>query len=253
MAATAKRFCVLAVGRSGSTALIEALAAHADIAVPRQGDHRAEGEMLNQRHIGFQLQTYGRMSGRELRLPEDLVEAFFHCHVNSAYAGFKLMPWQLPSYRAFVGRTDIFFVLLRRRDLASMVASWFVANRFDTWKHSSKAVVARWTFGQDHVQTLRGHLIFIHRQLHELDQVRPQVALDYEDLCSADFRSPQLDSFFGRHVALVNPQPPTHASEYLTNWAEFSAFVESESRRLRPLVAAGAFDQLGPSNNAGHE
>lgn len=239
-----RRFCVLTTGRTGSNALFDGIASYSDIAIPTLDGTAGNSELLNPRVVDRYRQLLARHGGPAATDAESTVERFFDsCH-GSAFAGFKLMPWQHPDFASFIQRSDVQRIVLRRDDLPSMLASWFIANRYDSWQKSSRTVVAQWTFGQAHVAELRRHLVFVLHATYQLEQVRDAIQLRYEDLCQPTFRSDALDTFFGRHIALPKPNPATQAREYLRNWPDFVAFVNAEVARIRPRIMAGEFDHV---------
>lgn len=239
-----RRFCVLTTGRTGSNALFDGFARHPDIAVPTLDGGTTNSELLHPRVLDRYRQLLAGHGERATPDAASLVDAFFDSRRDAAFAGFKLMPWQHPDIASFILRSDIKRIVLSRDDLPSMLASWFIANRFDSWQKSSRAVVAEWTFGRAHVAELRRHLIFVLHSKHQLDRVQGAIELRYEDLCEPGFCSEPLDEFFGRHVALPEPKAATQGREYLRNWQEFVDFVNDETAKLRPRIVAGDFDHI---------
>jgi hypothetical protein len=123
--------------------------------------------------------------------------------------------------------------VLSRRDIASMVASWFVARKYDSFTLGSRQVVRSIHFGEDSEEDVRGNLRRVLRNMEMIERVEGAIRVDYEDLCADSFKSQELESFFGREIRLANPRGPTDARQYVENWHEFSAFIDGEMRRYR--------------------
>lgn len=227
-----QRYCVLTAGRSGSTALMNALAAHADIAVPCKDVASEDQELLHPRDFARYAAAYRQLTGLAVDDGDALIEAFYAHHAHDGYAGFKTMPERHAGFDAFCRRSDIRFIVLTRRDVASTVASFFVAAHTGSWRRDGEPQAARWTFGSDHLASVLGHLDYVLRSNAQLAQVPAAIRLSYEDLCQPDFSSPELNALFGRHIALKQAKPPTEARSYMSNWPVFEQFIAQQTLRL---------------------
>lgn len=230
-----QRYCVLTAGRSGSTALMNALAAHADIAVPGKSVASEDQELLHPRDIARYTAAYRQLTGKAIDDDDSLIAAFYAHHADSAYAGFKSMPERHADFTTFSRRRDIRFIVLTRRDVASTVASFFVAAHTGSWRRNGEPQAARWTFGSDHLASVLGHLDYVLKSNALLAQVPAAIRLSYEDLCQPDFSSPELDALFGRRITLMQAKPPTAARSYMSNWPVFEQFIAQQTLQLRAV------------------
>ncbi len=227
------KFCVLTIGRAGSTALMDRLASYSDIALPGKNIECIDQELVHPARIGTQAAAYARLCARTIATPEQLIEAFFAFNSDAAFAGFKTMPNRHRNFDAFVSRRDVQFITLSRFDLASTVASFLVAMATDSWRRQGGAQTARWTFdAQRDAPAVLGNLRYVLNGAARLRRVPNAIALVYEDLCRPAFSDPALDAFFGRPVRLDDPKPPTSGETYVSNWPEFRAFIETQQRAL---------------------
>jgi LPS sulfotransferase NodH len=232
-----RRFCVLTVGRAGSTSLMDCLAQYPDIAVPNKNIACIDQELTHPARIQAHAAAYAELCGRAITTPEQLIECFFEINSDAAFAGFKTMPNRHKDLGRFVARSDIQFVTLTRRDLASTVASFLVAMATESWRRSGEPQAARWQFDvQRDAPAVLGNLRYVVRSHAQLNQVRNAIALVYEDLCDPGFFSKELDAFFGRGIRLCDPKPPTSAEAYVANWQEFHAFVDQAQRQMTAVA-----------------
>ena len=230
-----KKFCVLTVGRAGSTSLMTVLEKSPDIAVPNKNISCVDNELVHPKNVQEYAKKYSELCGKPIATPDELIDGFFAHNASAAYAGFKTMPNRHKNLRAFAARTDIQFITLVRQDVASTVASFLLAMKTDSWRRSGEPQQARWKFDvQQDGPAARSNLAYVLGSLAQLGQVPNAIRLTYEDLCDPKFHSPALDGFFGRPVKLDNPRPPTSASEYVENWEEFKAFMKEAYRNLSP-------------------
>lgn len=229
-----QKFCVLTVGRAGSTALMNRLARESDIALPGKNIDCIDQELAHPARVQAHAAAFARLCGVPISTVEQLIDCFFAANAGSAYAGFKTMPNRHHDYDRFVRRSDIRFITLSRRDVASTVASFVVAMATDSWRRNGGAQTARWTFDPKRDgAAVAGNLRYVLNSMAQLETVPAAIALAYEDLCDPKFASSSLDAFFGRPIRLDDPKPPTSGRSYVANWAEFCAFVE-EVRKVAP-------------------
>ncbi|HXX93983.1 MAG TPA: hypothetical protein VEN81_10135 [Planctomycetota bacterium] len=215
------------------------LATHPDIAVPSRNVPCVDHELVHPRNVRRYMIQYSQLLGRSIATPSELIEAFFELNQKFGYAGFKSMPDRHPDLSSFGSRTDIRFVTLTRRDIASTVASFLVALRTGTWRRSGEAPPASWRFvpSRDAGQAT-GNLSYVLESEERLRRMPDAVRLTYEELCDPRFRSAPLEDFFGRPVHLSNPRPPTSGESYVENWPEFREFIERSARRLTNTAGA---------------
>lgn len=233
----ARRFCVLTVGRAGSTSLMDRLAQYPDIAVPGRNIACVDHELTHPARLQAHAAAYAELCGRAITTQEQLIDCFFEFNSGAAFAGFKTMPNRHKDLDRFVARPDIQFVTLTRRDLASTVASFLLAMATESWRRSGGPQAARWKFDiQRDAPAVLGNLRYVVRSHVQLSHVPDAIALVYEDLCDPEFSSAKLDAFFGRGIRLSDPKPPTSAETYVANWQEFRAFVEQAQRQMAPAA-----------------
>ncbi len=228
------RFCVLTVGRAGSTALMDRLERYPDIVVPSKNIACIDQELVHPARLQAQAAAYAKLCGKAIATPEQLIDCFFDFNGAAAFAGFKTMPNRHKDLDRFVARPDIQFVTLSRRDVASTVSSFLVAMATDSWRRHGEPQNARWKFEpQRDATAVVSNLRYVVRSEAQLARVRSPIALVYEDLCDPGFSSPALDEFFGRPIRLDDPRPPTSGETYVANWQEFRAFVDDAREKLR--------------------
>jgi LPS sulfotransferase NodH len=229
------RFCVLTVGRAGSTALRDHLARYPDVALPGKNIECVDQELVHPARVGEHAAAYAKLCGTAIATPEQLIEAFYALNREAAFAGFKTMPNRHPDFDRFASRADVQFITLSRRDIASTVASFLMAMATDSWRRRGGTQLARLRFdARRDAPAVAGNVL---KSAEQLRRVPRAIALAYEDLCNPAFRSPALDGFFGRSIRLDAPRPPTSGETYVDNWPEFRAFIEAERRRLTATLA----------------
>jgi hypothetical protein len=226
-----QKFCVLTVGRAGSTALVNRLAREPDIALPGKNIDCVDQELVHPSRVKAHATAFASLCGTPVSTVDQLIDCFFTVNAGSAYAGFKTMPNRHRDFDRFVGRPDIRFITLSRRDIASTVASFVVAMATDSWRRDGGAQNARWTFDPKRDgAAVAGNLRYVLNSMAQLEKVPDAIALAYEDLCEPKFTSPALDAFFGRPIRLDEPKPPTSGRGYVANWSELCAFIEEVKR-----------------------
>ncbi len=219
-------FCVMAVGRCGSTALMRALGSFPDIATPGKNIACADDELLHPDFVRHYAGQYENLTAQRIRSPGELIRAFYRHNGGHAYAGFKSMPNRHRHYRKFVASGEIRFITLVRRDIASTVASFMVAMLTGCWRRDGGGQAESWTFDAEaHGPAVAANLDYVLASLDLIASIPNGIALAYEDLCQEDFNSPELDGYFGRPIRLADPQPPLHGSAYVANWPEFLDFI----------------------------
>ena len=228
-----RKFCVLTVGRAGSTALMDRLGRYPDIALPGRNIECIDQELVHPARIQAQAAAYAELCGRTIATAEQLIDCFFEVNADAAFAGFKTMPNRHKDLDRFVATPDIQFITLSRRDVASTVASFLVAMATDSWRRDGGPQTARWRFdAQRDAAAVVSNLRYVVKGDTQLRRVPNAIALGYEDLCDPEFSSPALDTFFDRPIRLDDPKPPTSGETYVANWPEFRAFVEAAQREV---------------------
>jgi LPS sulfotransferase NodH len=220
-----KKFCLMTMGRSGSTSLMNAIARQDDVMTPVKvftgcPDH----ELLHPKRARKFARALSRLTDRGVRSQDALIEAFYRLR-PARLIGFKSMPERHKAYADFVEREDIQFITLVRRDIVSTVASFMVARVAGTWRRDGGDQGNRWTFGPDSQEPVLGTLRYVLRTERMLRSIPQTIDLVYEELCDPDFSDARLDAYFGTRIALDDPKPPTDAATYVTNWSEYEAFV----------------------------
>ncbi len=235
-----KRFCLLTTGRAASTGLIKALGAHPDIAVPSRNLESDDEELLPLRpeKLERHIRTYAALTGKPIVSVEGLIEAFYSHNAASAYAGFKSMPDRHQDFDRFVQRSDIRFIALTREDVASTVASFFIAMRTGSWRRDGESQPALWTFGRDHMEQVAGHLHYVLEERRRLLRLTQAIQISYEALCSENFSHPELDEYFARPIRLLLPRAPVRAQSYVTNWDVYAGFINEQRAKLEPAEPA---------------
>ena len=217
-----RKFCLITIGRAGSTSLMDRLARDPDIAVPSRNIQCIDHELTQPERIETHAAAYGRLCGTEIKTPEQLIDCFYDLNRSAAFAGFKTMPNRHKDFDGFVGRPDIQFVTLTRRDLPSTIASFLMAMATESWRRYGGPQSARWRFdAQRDSSAVMSNLRYVVRSQERLARVPNAIALAYEDLCNPEFSSGPLDDFFGRPIRLDDPRPPTLGETYEANWQEF--------------------------------
>ncbi len=215
----------MTTGRTGSTALMDAIAASPDVAVPgRQLDCRDHELMHPLRGADYALELGARL-GRPVLARAGLVDAFFELNGDRPFAGFKSMPDRHEHLEAFVRRADIRIITLRRRDIVATAASFLLAMTRGTWRRDGGRPPQRLRLDAALQPRLQRSLRYLRDALRALDAIPDAICLDYEDLCEQDFASPALDRFFGRPVRLARPRGATRAEDYVDDFDAFETFV----------------------------
>lgn len=227
-----KPFLLLTTGRAGSTALMEALAAHADIAVPAKQIESPDNELLHPKFIQRYAEYYSRACSMPVRNEIDLIDAFFRANAGSSYAGFKSMPSRHRNFGILSRSPQLQLITLRRRDIASTVASFISAADANTWRREGGPQEYAFTFGPQFEKRVEGHLNYIVSSWKRLQHLPGAIHLEYEDLCQPGFSDDGLDAFFGCEIRLKSPKPPTNAEHYVFNWEEFKAFIDLRLKAL---------------------
>ena len=210
---------------------MDRLARERDIALPGKNIDCIDQELVHPTRVAAHAAAFARLSGATITTVDALIEAFFALNADAAFAGFKTMPNRHRDFERFVGRSDIRFITLSRRDIASTVASFVVAMATDSWRREGGAQQARWTFDpRRDGEAVAGNLRYVIKSAAQLERVPNAIALAYEDLCDPHFSDPALDALFGRSIRLDDPRPATSARSYVANWAEFCAFLETARR-----------------------
>ena len=235
-----RRFCLITVGRAGSTSLMDCLEQYPDVAVPNKNIACVDQELTHPARIQAHAAAYAKLCRRAITTPEELIDGFFELNSGAGFAGFKTMPNRHKDLGGFIARPDIQFITLTRRDLASTVASFLMAMATESWRRYGEPQVARWKFDvQRDAPAVLGNLRYVVRSHAQLSQVPNAIALVYEDLCDPQFSSKELDVFFGRPIRLDDPKPPTSAQSYVANWHEFRSFVDAARREIASTPRGG--------------
>ena len=228
-----RKFCVITVGRSGSTSLMECLEPCEDIALPSKDIACEDNELVHPARLRAQLAAYAALCGKALAGPAELIEAFYERNAGRPYAGFKTMPNRHADLAQFTARGDIQFITLRRGDVASTAASFLRASATGSWRRHGEPRPDRWEFDAARDgKALKANLAYIHRSHQQLAAIPNAIHLLYEDLCNPAHASAPLDAFFGRKIRLLDPRPPTSGAGYVSNWPAFREQVEILWREL---------------------
>ena len=232
MGNTPQRFCLLTVGRAGSTSLMTRLEQFPDIAVPNKNLRCTSNELVHPGRVAKYMKRYSEMCGRPIGSQDELIDSFYAFNEGFAFAGFKSMPNRHADLQAFTDRKDIRFITLTRNDITSTVASFLIAASTGTFKREGEPHLLKWRFNPstDAPRALQT-LGYVQRSHSQLRLIPNAIRLTYEDLCAPGFRSAALDAYFGRPISLEHPKPPTFAGDYLENWEEFKAFIEEAGER----------------------
>ena len=178
----AKKFILLTTGRSGSTALMDALAVHPDILVPNKQIDCRDNEILNPLFVRDIAQAYQRLSGNPVTDELSLIQAFYETGESSAYAGFKSMPNRHQKLSTLLRRDDLQVITLIRRDLASTIASFITAVDTGSWRREGEQHANTFVFGGEYEKRVRGHLTYLLRSLRVLNNIPGAIRLIFEDL-----------------------------------------------------------------------
>ena len=228
-----RKFCLLTTGLSGSAALMDHFGSCEDIALPNKNIECRDNELLRWDQLERHVSGYTLLLERLIPDQAGLIDAFFAHNSEVDYAGFKAMPEHFRDFRAFLRRGDICFITLIRQDVPSTVANFMLAREKEIRRREGKEPRDLWIFDPAKADPMRGNIRYLFNSHLALSQVPEAIPLNYEDLCRPNFANKALDDFFGRPVALQNPQPPAVGSTYVDNWQEFNNFVRSEWGQLK--------------------
>lgn len=228
-----KRFVILTTGRSGSTALIDSLALHDDIAVPNKQIDCPDNELLNPASIQQIIKAYRQLSGRAITDEMALIEAFYQTNEGVRFIGFKSMPNRHRQLAQLISQDNMQVITLVRRDLASTIASFIIAIDAGTWRREGGEQPHRFVFGPSYEKRAVGHLTYILSSVSRLRAIPNAIHLSFEDLCDPAYCNQALNDYFERSIGLVNPSPPLSGSRYVENWDEFQRFIVFNTRRLQ--------------------
>jgi UDP:flavonoid glycosyltransferase YjiC (YdhE family) len=221
-------------GRSGSTSLMEVLEGFENVAVPNKNFSCPDNELVHPKRVREHMEKFAALRGRPINSNDELIEAFFEFNNNFAYAGFKSMPDRHQNFDEFIFRKDIRFITLKRRDIASTIASFTMARATGSWRRHGEERQEQWRFDPARDgDWIRSNLLYILSSHERLDRVPDAISLHYEDLCDATYSCPELNEYFAHEIRLRNPKPPTSGGSYVANWEVFTAFVEDARRELR--------------------
>lgn len=227
-----KSFIILTSGRAGSTSLIDALAHFDDIAVPSKQIDCIDNEIFHPKFIKKYAQEYQTLSGITVTDELSLIEAFYKSNNSAAYCGFKSMPNRHQCLPQIASEGKIKIITIVREDIASTVASFIVAIDKNTWRRKGGKQKNRFTFGAKYKERVFSHLAYIVQSQRLFDSMQNCIHIKFEDLCKNDFCNEELNNFFQRPIKLDNPRPPVAGSGYVSNWAEFTAFIEQSMEKI---------------------
>lgn len=228
-------FCLMTMGRSGSTALMHALRRFPDIATPGKNIPCEDDELLHPEFAEGYARRYAELTGRAIESPGALMDAFYRHNAGYAYAGFKSMPNRHPKFRRFVESPGIRFITLVREDVGSTVASFIVAMLTGCWRRDGGEQGQSWTFDPArHGAAVRSNLAYILESQRLIASIPDAIRLSYEELCREDFSQVDLDAYFGRPIRLDKPKPPLSAASYVANWPEFLDFIDRHAHDPQP-------------------
>ncbi|MBL26193.1 MAG: hypothetical protein CMM50_01390 [Rhodospirillaceae bacterium] len=222
---------------------MERLREEKDVTLPSNDVVCEDEELLNPERIADYGRFYAEKTGRPVGDDAALIEAYFACHPDAAYVGFKSMPNRHTDLAAFVSRPDIAFITLTRADIPSTVASFMLAMHRGTWRRHGGKPMERWTFSENDAQRVGWNLAYVLQANATLARVPARVRLTYEELFAPGFRSAELDDLFGRPIRMPSPKPPVSGKDYVTNWPEFLSFLDRRFQEMK--AASGSADSSG--------
>jgi hypothetical protein len=232
-----RRFCLMTTGRTGSTQLMNSLADSDEVRVPAKDIECSDNELTHPEALQKNLEQYAALCG-PIKGQTELIETFYQHNRRYHYAGYKSMPTREENYDAFVSRKDIQFIVLTRSDIASTTASFYMAIRDGSWSRKGEPQPAHWHFDEkDDGQGIAGNLKYLATSHLLLERITDPIHLTYEDLCSPGYCNARLDDFFGRHIGLAAPRPPTSGADYVVNWDTFKAFVDRTYRECLDAIS----------------
>ena len=230
-----KYFCILTTGRSGSTSLINALAAQSDIITLDKLTESPDNELLHPEWVSRYVQHFQPDYEQKIATELQLIDAFFNAASKQQgnFAGFKSMPNRHRQLAALIQHPKIQIITLVRNDLASTVASFLMAMQKGTWRRDGEIQNNRLVFTDNMQQQAFGNLQYIVNAEHTLKNIKNAIHLQFEDLCDNKFTHPALDRFFQRPVRLISPKKPVSAQTYVENWTQFKNFVDVQAKRIQ--------------------
>ncbi|NOT15080.1 MAG: sulfotransferase [Methylotenera sp.] len=248
---TAKQFCVMTVGRSGSTALMNYLQTFDDIALPCKEIDCVDNELVHPKFSAQYQAAYSKLSGELVADNDALINTFFKRHESLAYVGFKSMPNRHANLAQWLNRSDVQMIALWREDVASTVASFMKAQETGSWRRDgATGADAKWYFDvQKHGEMALNNLAYVLKSNAILKNAPNAIKLSYEALCDTQFNHPELNQFFNRTVKINNPKPPTSAEQYVENWAEFKQFIAEATQKLEQLQQKKINSKTKPSSS----
>ncbi len=246
----ARNFCVMTVGRSGSTSLMESLEKHADIMVPNKNIKCEDNELVHPKRLAEQMKQYAELCKKPIKTIPELIIAFYTLNKDQPYVGFKTMPNRHKDLARFTASKDIQFITLRRRDIASTCVSFLRASESGSWRRHGEEREDMWTFDPEKdAQRVASNVRYIFQSYKQLAEIKGAIHLYYEQLCDPDYHSPELDKYFERPIRMENPRPPTSGSKYVTNWDDFSKFVDKVWSACKKGGAATGEKKAGAGKN----
>lgn len=200
------KFCVMTVGRSGSTALMEALDSD-NVLLPDLLFDCPDSELLHPKRKHVHARWFSDGLKRDISTSDDLVDAFYSWPTEAKFIGFKSMPNRHKNFASFAGRTDVQFISLVREDVSATVASFRVAMLGrDQWSRKGGTQNKTWTFTEKEVPPVFGNLMYVLMSRYLIEGIPGAIELSYEQNCAPDFRDEALDEYFGRRIQLENPR-----------------------------------------------
>ena len=203
---------------------MDAIAAIAGVAVPAVDIECRDHELVHPDRFAQYSRAYSALTGDTIETPSQLIDAYFHHHLDKRWVGFKTMVDRHPDLSGFVARDDIRFITLVRHDVVATCASFMLAKEHATWRRRGGIPSQRWTFSAGNRQRVLDNLVYIHNSFQVLRLVPGAIRVTYEDLCTPNYSHRELNALFGAPVAFNAPQAPIDASRYVTNWQEFQQF-----------------------------
>lgn len=228
-----KYFCLLTHGRSGSTAFMRALAAHADIVTPDKQTESPDNELLHPKWVDRYRAFYQKYHPRPITNELRLIEAFYRSAGTAGFAGFKSMPNRHRKLQALIQNPKVQVITLVRQDIASTIASFLVATDRGTWRRSGEPQPNRLVYSERLDDRITAHLKYILYCNKVLARIPRAIHIEYESLCQPDFNQAELNHFFKRNVALESARPPVEGSSYVENWPAFRDFIAAQTKQLR--------------------
>jgi len=222
---TSRKFCLITPGRAASTALMNILEGHDDIAVPNKNIDCSNNELIQQRKVKQYRRLYSELCKTQIKTNSELIKGFFEYNQSSPYAGFKTMPMRHKNDPEFLQREDIQFIILTRDDIPSTVASFITARQRNTWYRKGGNPKEKIEIRGILILMTWGNVMYLQNSLKALERIKNGINIKYEELCQPDFNNPELNAFFERKIQLQNPLTPTSGAQYIKNWQWFQRFV----------------------------